>query len=84
MSQENTENTKIEEKGLENGNAAPQKEKEKEEERKPEKKESKKEKKEKLQKLDAGCLEKLKRLILENEMEIEQESLLSAENRTKY
>ena len=44
----------------------------------------KKEKKEKLQKLDAGCLEKLKRLILENEMEIEQESLLSAENRTKY
>ena len=47
MSQENTENTKIEEKGLENGNAAPQKEKEKEEERKPEKKESKKEKKEK-------------------------------------
>ena len=47
MSQENTENTKIEEKDLENGNAAPQKEKEKEEERKPEKKESKKEKKEK-------------------------------------
>ena len=45
MSQENTENTKIEEKDLENGNAAPQKEKE--EERKPEKKESKKEKKEK-------------------------------------
>ena len=45
MSQENTENTKIEEKDLENGNAAPQKEKEKE--RKPEKKESKKEKKEK-------------------------------------
>ena len=44
----------------------------------------KKEKKEKLQKLDAGCLEKLKRLILENEMEIEQESLLSAENRTKW
>ena len=47
MSQENTENTKIEEKDLENGNAAPQKEKEKEEERKPEKKESKKEMKEK-------------------------------------
>ena len=45
MSQENKENTKIEEKDLENGNAAPQKEKE--EERKPEKKESKKEKKEK-------------------------------------
>ena len=44
----------------------------------------KKEKKEKLQKLDAGCLENLKMLILENEMEIEQESLLSAENRTKY
>lgn len=48
----------------------------------------KKEKKEKLQKLDAGCLEKLKRLILENEMEIEQESLLLTEkqlqkNRTK-
>lgn len=48
----------------------------------------KKEKKEKLQKLDAGCLENLKMLILENEMEIEQESLLLTEkqlqkNRTK-
>lgn len=39
----------------------------------------KKEKKEKLQKLDAGCLENLKMLILENEMEIEQESLLLTE-----
>ena len=38
-----------------------------------------KEKKEKLQKLDAGCMENLKELILENEMEIEQESLLFAE-----
>ena len=43
----------------------------------------KKEKKEKLRKLDAGCREKLKRRIRENEMEIEQERLLSAENRTK-
>lgn len=39
----------------------------------------KKEKKEKLRELDAGCLEKLKRLILENEMEIEQEALLLPE-----